>query len=261
MTGGGPRRALPREASDREKLAVEVGHLSRIADADQLALVQQEAHAAKARHGGAIVGDEQDRLSRILECAEPAEALLLEPGVANGQRLVDDQHLRVDVESGGERNAHEHARRMRFHRLFEELADVGEGLDVRHPVHDLHSRETHDRAVEDDVFTGGQVRIESRAELQERRHLAGHAHRSRRRLQDGGDDLEQRRLSRAVHAEDADGVAAADGEADVAERPEFMVEATASRIERLSDPGAFGWKQLVLLGHAVDADRRPRRAH
>jgi len=31
---------------------------------------------------------------------------------------------------------------MRFHRLFEELADVGEGLDVRHPVHDLHSRET-----------------------------------------------------------------------------------------------------------------------
>ena len=59
-----------------------------------------------------------------------AEALLLELGVADGQHLVDDQDLRLEVRRDGEGQAHVHAARVALHRRVEEPLDLGEGDDL-----------------------------------------------------------------------------------------------------------------------------------
>ena len=55
--------------------------------------------------GAHVVGDEQDRLALVLQAPELLVALLLEGGVADGQDLVDDQHVGVELDGGRERRA------------------------------------------------------------------------------------------------------------------------------------------------------------
>ena len=47
--------------------------------------------------------DEQDRLAGLLELLDLGQALAGERLVADGQHLVDQQHVRVDVDGDGER--------------------------------------------------------------------------------------------------------------------------------------------------------------
>ena len=58
------------------------------------------------------------------------------------------------------------------------------------------------------------------------------------RLQRAADDLQQRRLARAVAPDDADRLAARDVEADVAQRPELAVVLAARAGEHLLQPVA-----------------------
>ena len=58
------------------------------------------------------------------------EALLLECIVANGQHLVDDQDLRLEVSGDGEGQPHVHPRGVALDRRVEELLDLGEGDDL-----------------------------------------------------------------------------------------------------------------------------------
>jgi hypothetical protein len=65
--------------------------------------------------------------------AQPAEALLLEVGVAHGQRLVDDEDVGIDMRDDREGEAHGHAGGVGLDGLVDELADIGEGQDVGEP--------------------------------------------------------------------------------------------------------------------------------
>src|SRR5438552_4071547 len=60
------------------------------------------------------------------------------------------------------------------------------------------------------------------AELEQRGEAAAHRDLALGRIGGAGDEPQERRLARAVLADDADGLAAMDVEADVAQRPELF---------------------------------------
>ena len=70
------------------------------------------------------------RPSPVGDVLHLAEALLLELGVADGEHLVDDQDLRLEVRGDGEGQAHVHAAGVALDRRVEELLDLGEGDDL-----------------------------------------------------------------------------------------------------------------------------------
>ena len=66
-----------------------------------------------------------------------AQAFLLERRVADGQHLVDDQDLRLEVRRHGEGQPHVHAAGVALDRRVEELLDLGEGDDLVELAADL----------------------------------------------------------------------------------------------------------------------------
>ena len=104
----------------------------------------------------------------------------------------------------------------------DELLELGEVHDrVEDPVH-VALGHPEQRAVQVDVLPARQVLLEAGAELEEAGQLAPHGHLARGRLEHPADALEQRRLARAVAAEDADGLALPDRERHLAQGPEVV---------------------------------------
>ena len=95
--------------------------------------IEQDRLRADRSHHPHVVADEQDRRARRLHLPDAPDALVLKDRVADGQRLVDEQDIRIDVNGGRERQPHEHAARVRLHRPVDELADPGERLDGGQP--------------------------------------------------------------------------------------------------------------------------------
>ena len=91
---------------------------------------------------------EHDRRPPPLHLSNAVEALALERRVADGERLVDEQDVGVDVHRDGEREPHHHPARIELHRLVDEFADAREAFDVGHRAVHLPSRNAEDRAVE-----------------------------------------------------------------------------------------------------------------
>ena len=57
-----------------------------------------------------VVRDEDDRPTFLAQAVEDVEALLLKGGVADGEHLVDQQDVGVDLDRHREREPHVHAR-------------------------------------------------------------------------------------------------------------------------------------------------------
>ena len=66
---------------------------------------RSEHPRAQQADGVHRVADEHDRRAAVLERPHAVEALELEGDVADGQHLVDEQHLRVDVHGDREARA------------------------------------------------------------------------------------------------------------------------------------------------------------
>ena len=99
-------------------------------------------------------------------------------------------------------------------------AQLGEGDDVVEALGDLVARQAERGGVDLDALAAGHVGLEAGAERQQRRDAAAHRDVPFGRVGGAGDEAQQRRLARAVLPDDADGLAAMDVEADVAQRPE-----------------------------------------
>ena len=154
----------------------------------------------------------------MLELRDLAEALALELLVADGEHLVEEEHVGADVRGDREPEPHEHARRVRPHRQVDELLELGERHDLVHHLPDPRARQAVDRAVQIDVLAAGEVGMEARAELEKRRDPAAGFDATRRRRDDPRDDAEERRLARAVATDEADRLSGLDRERDVAQR-------------------------------------------
>jgi hypothetical protein len=124
--------------------------------------------------------------------------LRLEVGVSNRQDLIDHQNLRVHVHRDGESEPHEHAGRVVFHRGINELLQISELDDRVNPLGHGLAIMPVDAAIQIDVIPPGKLWVESCAELQHRMGFTGEDDLAAGRLEDPGNELEQRTLSRAV---------------------------------------------------------------
>ena len=97
---------------------------------DDAPLVEPDRAIAQLRDRLHVVRDEQDRPPGAAEFLHAPEAAPLELRVADGEHLVDEEDLRLEVRSHREREAHVHAARVALHRGVDELLDAGELDDV-----------------------------------------------------------------------------------------------------------------------------------
>ncbi len=178
--------------------------LARWAVERHLAVAQQHRAGAEPVDRGGVVRHEDDRSAALLELEDLPEALPLELLVADGEHLVQQQHVDLEVRGDREAEPHIHARRVRAHGDVDEALELREGDDLLHVPADVVALEAEDGAVQVDVLASGEFGMEAGAELEQRAHAALDRDRSRRRLDDAGDEPQQRRLARAVAADQAD---------------------------------------------------------
>ena len=103
-----------------------------------------------------------------LDLAHLAEAAPLELDVADGEDLVDQEHVGLQVGGDGEAEPQVHARRVALHRRVHEPLEPGEGDDLVEPLADLASGHPEDRPVEVGVLEAGQLAVEPGADLEQR---------------------------------------------------------------------------------------------
>ncbi|MNM95495.1 hypothetical protein D3C81_1079440 [compost metagenome] len=157
------------------------------------------AHGAVTKQDG-MVRERTDRLLIVRHQQQRAavgtqrlhllETALLEKCIAHRQRFVDDEDVRLHLSLHCERQSQHHAAGVSPHRLVNEVADVGEGGDGIEALHHLALGETQDHAVENDVLTPGEVRIEAAAQFQQRGDTAIDPRRASGGGQRAGDDLQ-----------------------------------------------------------------------
>ena len=172
----------------------------------------------------------------------------------DGQHLVHHQDVGVDVDRHGEAEPDVHPRRVVLHLVVDELLELGEGHDLVEALVDVLGRQAQQRRVEVDVLPSRQLGLEAGPELQQCGQAAPHHDLALGGLEDPRHALEQGRLARAVAAQDPDGLALGDLEADVPQRPEVLVGIAPRVQEALLE-------RLVLLGvepeplrHVLDVD-------
>src|SRR5439155_6233198 len=212
----------PRAASVR---GVEVvrDDLRGIAVLDDLAALEPDRAVAELVDRLHVVRDEHDRAPGSTQVLHATEAALLELRVADGEHLVDEEDLRLEVRGHGEREPHGHPARVALDRRVEEPLDAGEFDDLRKPALDLSALHPEDRAVEEDVLAPGELRVEPGSDLEQAAHAAADDRATRSRSRDACEHFQQRRLARAVASDDAKHLAFGNGEADVAERPDLLL--------------------------------------
>src|SRR5262249_54495870 len=104
------RAALFRVAVGREETPVANDRVVRRPVELDATVAQQDRSVAQALHGRGVVRDEHDRPAALLELEDLAEALALELLVADGEYLVEQEDVRVDVRRDCEAEPHVHAR-------------------------------------------------------------------------------------------------------------------------------------------------------
>ncbi len=118
------------------------------------------------------VADQDDRAALCLELGDLVHALALERLVADGEDLVDQQEVGVDVHGDGEGEPHVHARTVELDLGVDERLDARELDDLVEVPVGVRAGQPEDGGVEVHVLATGQVLVEAGAELQEGRHAA-----------------------------------------------------------------------------------------
>ena len=94
------------------------------------ALVEPQRPLAEAADGTEVVRHEDDGPAGALHVLHPADAAALELRVADGERLVDDEDVGLEVGRDCEGQAQPHARGVALQRRVEEPLDTGERGDL-----------------------------------------------------------------------------------------------------------------------------------
>ena len=207
--------------------------LAGVADELDRAAVHQHRAVAQLLNGRHVVRDEHDRLTCLTALTEHVHALLGKPGVADREHLVDQHDVRVGLHHHCEGEPHHHSRRVVLQLELRELLELRE---VEHRVEAparLALRKAEQDAIEEGVLPRIQLRVETDAQLDERREVARHPHAAGVGCVDARQDLEQSALSGAITADDSEELAAVDVEGDLVERAQMAV---LGRAQRMDDP-------------------------
>ena len=216
------------------------------------AVEQKDGAMRELLHQTQIVRDEEHGDFALAQFFEFADAAVGEDGIADGQRFVNDQNVRIDMDCGGKCQPHIHAARIFLDRAVHEFADFRKRFD--------EGRLARFRArpmpmISPLMKTFSRPRefgVEARAEFQQRRDAPARHNPSRGGLQDAADDLQQRALAAAVGSHQAEHFAAFDAEADVAQRPEIGVERLRIEGQQLRAGGRRDEIQAVKLGYVLN---------
>src|ERR1035437_6931669 len=235
-------------------------HAIGFADVDHAAVIQPEDAVADGLDVADGVGDEEDGDAALAEFVDLAHAALAEVNVADGEGFIDEEDFGIDIDGDGEGQAHHHAAGVGLDGLIDEVADFGESGDVLVALVDLAGGESEDGAVEVDVIAAAEFGVESGAEFEQGGDASVDTDRAGGGMKDSGDHLQQRALSGAIFADNAERFAALDLEADIVEGPEILValqtiqgqqllEAVARRVvdrvafrNTLEFNGVHGWE-------------------
>src|SRR5215207_8480741 len=254
-TSAGPVTAS-RTATGAEPAGQPLGRLHRVAVVQHPAVVQHHPPAADPWDQVEGVGDEQDRAAALLELADLVQALALERLVAHGQDLVDEQDVGADVDGHGEPEAHVLAGAVVLDLVVDEGLELGEGDNLVEVALGLAAAQAEDGRVQVDVLAAGQLAVEAGPQLQQRGDAAPDADRPGGRGQDAGQHLQQRRLARAVGADQPDGLAGPDLQIHVAQGPERLRAGLAVQQQPLLDAGGPLVVEQEALADPGGEDRR-----
>jgi hypothetical protein len=165
------------------------------------------------------VGDEHHRGPLGEHGPHAVEALLLEGGVADGQDLVDQQHVGLGEGGDGEPEPHVHAARVELDLPVDGRLELAEGHDLVELAGDLAAADAQQRAVQVDVLGPGEVGVDAGADVDQGPDPPAHGHPAGVGVHDLGQHPEHGGLARAVGADQPDRLARSDGHVDVAQGP------------------------------------------
>ena len=132
---------------------------------------------------------EQDRLALLLEFLKLVITFRLEEHVADGQRLIHDQDLRLDIDGQRKSQTDEHTGRISFHRLMHKVPDIGKRQDIIQLRINLLFGKTDHGAIQINILQSGIFRIETCPQFQESRDPSVYVHFAGSRVQNTGNDL------------------------------------------------------------------------
>ncbi len=167
--------------------------------------------------------DKHNRAPLALEPVELLEALLLKGGVADGQHLVDQQDLGVDLDRGGKREAHQHPRGVVLELQVDELLQLGEGDHLVEAGARLAAGEPEHDRVDDHVVARREVHVEADPQLDERGEPPGDRDAPGVDAVDPGDALQQGALAAAVAPDDPKELPSSDLNRDVLDGAQLVV--------------------------------------
>jgi hypothetical protein len=102
-----------------------------------------------------------------LKGSQETHALLRKNHVPDRQRLVNDEHVCINVSNDSERQPKSHSTGIGLYRLIDKVSDVCESRYVIKPGSDLIPGKTQNRAIKVDIFAPCELRIETASQLQE----------------------------------------------------------------------------------------------
>ena len=132
----------------------------------QIALFDPDGALADALnliHG--VAREENRDVSVLDEVLNAALALLLEEHVADGERLVHDEDVRLGDGGDGERDARDHAGGEVLHGHVHKVGQLGEVDDLLEVSVDELLGVAEESAVEVDVLARGEFEVKARAEF------------------------------------------------------------------------------------------------
>ena len=183
---------------------VEVDRVALRAVEGDAAVFHHDAARAERFDRGGIVTHEKHGAPRARNLADFAQAFLLKGRVADGEHLIDQQNLRLQMRGHREGKPHAHPDGITLHGCVDEFLDAGKRHDFIELPRDLGARHAEDRAVQEDVVASREIHVKTRPDFQQRRDAPAHFHLSATRRSDARDNFEQRGFPRAIPPEEAE---------------------------------------------------------
>ena len=167
------RRASLRDNRRGARLLVPRGHVgqvpadhdARLALLDYAAPVEPQHARAQSLHICHGVRDEQDRHALAAQLVDLSHAALAEVVVPDSQRLVDQQHLRFDMDRHRKREPNQHSAGVGLDRLVDEVADLGKLLDLRAALAEFPPRQPEQGRAQPSILASGEFGMEAGAQL------------------------------------------------------------------------------------------------
>src|ERR1700693_395083 len=188
------------------------------------AVVYPDGAVAEAADLVELVADQDDGTAGVGHFAHFAQTLFLELDIADGEHFIDEQDFRLEVGGDSKGEADIHAAGVVFDGSVDEILEFGESDDFVEFAGDFPLAHAKNGAAKICVFAAGQFRVKAGAYFQQASHAAMNFGPACGGLSNAGKNFQERGLSGAVAADQAEDFAFLNLDRDVFEGPESFGE-------------------------------------